>query len=212
MSTFRLLSIVSTMVASLATIHTNQAAAQVVQLPTFHFFSVDTTVLVPDRGSTYLGGVNYSSAGSTQRGIPGLGGRPFTNSAIGRSTGGGGMWVSAYIHDFDALEAQLLGQDKLSDNFIPGRGANVAINRTPSFAQSVAAIRTQANNEENAQQLEAQAYLKRAQEKLNEGQPGLAKIYFQMAERRSTGSIKDQALAGLKAIEKAKSPRTVAKQ
>src|SRR5690349_8882622 len=37
------------------------ATAQVVQLPSFETFSVQTSVLVPDSGAAYLGGVNRSS-------------------------------------------------------------------------------------------------------------------------------------------------------
>lgn len=215
MNARRFLAIAPTAVAGLIAIGADRAMAQaatVVQLPTFHFFSANTTVLVPDRGATYLGGVNYSSAGRTQRGIPGLGGRPFTNTSSGRSTGGGNMWVSAHIHDFEAMEAQLLGQSDATAGLSPRPSprAVAATKQTPSFAQSVNALRAQAANEDQAQQLEAQAYLKRANEKLNEGKPGLAKIYFQMAERRGTGPVKEQALAGLKAVERSKSGRTVA--
>ena len=37
--------------------------ATTVQLPTYSFFSVGTTVSVPDRGSVYMGGVNRSAMG-----------------------------------------------------------------------------------------------------------------------------------------------------
>ena len=51
-----------------------------VQLPTYSFFSVGTSVSVPDRGSAYLGGVNRASTGSSEFGIP-L--RPFGNRSYG---------------------------------------------------------------------------------------------------------------------------------
>jgi hypothetical protein len=197
----------------------SRATAQVpttVQLPTFHFFSVSTTVLVPDRGATYLGGVNYSSAGRTSRGFGPL----TTNTAMGRSSGGSNVWVSAYIHDLEAMDAAILsGGNTATGNTAAGNLSLRSTNRAvaaattpPSFAQSIASLRAQAASEDQAKQLEAEAYLKRAQEKLKEGKAGLAKIYFQMAERRSTGAVKDQALAGLRSIEQAKAGQNVAKQ
>jgi hypothetical protein len=212
----RLFSVASLMAAFVA--GADHATAQVpttVQLPTFHFFSVDTTVLVPDRGATYLGGVNYSSAGRTSRGIPGLGGPLTTNTAFGRSTGGGNVWVSAYIHDLEAMDAAILGYgNQTAGNLVrlPSSVAASATQPNPSFAQSIASLKAQAVSEDQAKQLEAEAYLKRAQEKLKEGKAGLAKIYFQMAERRSTGAVKEQALAGLRSIERNKAVQAVAKQ
>lgn len=192
----------------------HRATAQVpttVQLPTFHFFSVNTTVLVPDRGATYLGGVNYSSAGRTSRGFGPL----TTNTALGRSSGGSNVWVSAYIHDLEAMDAAILSGGNPAAGNLSLRSTNRAVaaaTTPPSFAQSIASLRAQAASEDQAKQLEAEAYLKRAQEKLKEGKAGLAKIYFQMAERRSTGAVKDQALAGLRSIEQAKAGQNVAKQ
>lgn len=51
---------------------TTAAHAQVVQLPSLRSFSVRTSVLVPDSGGAYLGGVNRSSHWMTSRG-PGWG-------------------------------------------------------------------------------------------------------------------------------------------
>lgn len=212
----RLLSIAVVSAASWLSLTADRVLAQpatTVQLPTFHYFSVDTTVLVPDRGATFLGGVNYSSAGRTSRGIPGLG-RPFTNTSIGRSTVGGGMWVSAYIHDFEAMDAALLGQgDFVAGQYVrrPSAAAVAATKTDPTFADSIVAIRAQAASEEQASQLEAEANLKRGHEKLKEGKPGVAKIYFQMAERGATGKVKDDAMAALKSIDQSKAVR-VAKQ
>ena len=82
-------------------------AQHVVQLPEFHQTSVNTTVSVPDRGSVLLGG---SSSASTGRVSAGLGLRPFGNSAIGGTSGGGGMFVGAQIHDMQAMDEAVLGQ------------------------------------------------------------------------------------------------------
>ena len=72
-----------------------RANAQSVQLPTFHFFTLNTSVLVPDGGDAFLGGVNRATSGRNERGIPGLPGRPFTNTGIGGSTVASGVsWRS----------------------------------------------------------------------------------------------------------------------
>ena len=57
-----------------------------VQLPSFSYFGVDTSVSVPDRGSISLGGVGRSSSGSTAFG-PVLGPRwPSFGRQIGASS------------------------------------------------------------------------------------------------------------------------------
>ena len=57
----------------------HSALAQTVQLPTLQTFSVNTSVLVPDRGQTYLGGITRSRSRSSIRGLPGISGVPFAN-------------------------------------------------------------------------------------------------------------------------------------
>lgn len=83
-----------------------------VQLPTFEQFSVSTTVVVPDRGSLYLGGVNRSNLGRSSlgqsqfgRGLPGLGNRSF-----GRSSAASGLSISATIIDHDEIDRALLAE------------------------------------------------------------------------------------------------------
>src|SRR5436309_1429573 len=77
-------------------------AATTVQLPTFNFFTVATTVEVPDSGGGSLGGVGSAASGRVERGIPGLGFRPFANTATGSARSGGNMSVHAEIQDLDA--------------------------------------------------------------------------------------------------------------
>lgn len=72
-----------------------QAAAQqdiTVQLPTFNYTTVQTTVSVPDGGTALLGGIGRASEGSVSRGVPVLGKIPgvsrlFNNRGIGREMG-----------------------------------------------------------------------------------------------------------------------------
>lgn len=84
---------------------TAAATAQVVQLPSIRRFSYSGGVLVPDRGSVYLGG-NSSSAMSRQtRGLP-----PFPQSGFGGGTTTSGASLSATIIDQQEIDRQLLGQ------------------------------------------------------------------------------------------------------
>lgn len=83
------------------------ARAQVVQLPSYNFTTVGTTVSVPDGGSAFLGGIYRASEGSTTRGVPLI---PFKNRAIGRSVGASTMSVTATIIDHAAMDEALLAE------------------------------------------------------------------------------------------------------
>ena len=61
------------------------------QLPTFAFITVTTTVSVPDGGTVLLGGIKRLSEGRNERGVPLLSKMPyvnrlFRNVGIGRET------------------------------------------------------------------------------------------------------------------------------
>ena len=89
------------------------AAAQVpsvVQLPSFSYFTVDTTVSVPDGGTASLSGIGRASGGSTAFG-PALG--P-PNRAFGRSLSSSNVSVRAKIHDFEALDRATLERARAS--------------------------------------------------------------------------------------------------
>jgi len=92
-----------------------QQQATAVQLPTYSFFGLNTTVSVPDRGAAYLGGIKRAASGRNEFGVPMLGklpffGRPFANRSIGMERSASHMHVTATIHDFEAMEEALLGQ------------------------------------------------------------------------------------------------------
>jgi len=182
------------------------AAGQAVQLPTFHFFTLSTTVSVPDGGDMLLGGVSRSSSGRIQRGIPGLPSQPFDNVATGRATGTSNVSASAKIHDFEAMEKSLEGAGGRAQGAVgQGRGAIVSRPKSDGPVQSIAAIRAQQAAEDAARQQEAAATLARGRELLAEGKTNVAKIYFQSAVKKSTdkSDVHEQALAALRSIEQA---------
>ncbi|HZZ74148.1 MAG TPA: hypothetical protein VFE24_17980 [Pirellulales bacterium] len=85
-----------------------------VQLPTFSFVTVTTTVSVPDGGTVLLGGIKRLSEGRNESGIPLLSKLPyinrlFKNTAIARSTSSLMMMVTPRIIIQDEEEEKLLG-------------------------------------------------------------------------------------------------------
>lgn len=95
--------------------HVRAQGGNAVQLPSFHTFSVATTVNVPDRGSAFMGGITRSSSGRNELGVPGLGGIPmlgrgFRNVGIGRDQSAAGMSTSVYIIDHGEMDRALLAE------------------------------------------------------------------------------------------------------
>ncbi len=86
-----------------------------VQLPTFNFTTVNTTVTIPDGGSVTLGGIDRVAEGRTERGVPILGKIPFLNRAfknvgIGREVSSSRMRATAKILILDELEKDVMDQ------------------------------------------------------------------------------------------------------
>jgi hypothetical protein len=174
-----------------------------VQLPTFNYFTVVTTVEVPDSGGGSLGGIGSADSGRIDRGIPGLGFRPFTNTDSGLARSGGNASVQAEIQDLEAMDRALLG-----DNANPTAG-KAPRNSSPLAAdsagsQSIAAMRRQQAEESSAAQAQSQQEAKRLFDQASElqaaGKPGVAKVYYRMAARRATGSLRDRAVAALREL------------
>ena len=85
-----------------------------VQLPTFAFVTVVTTVSVPDGGTVLLGGIKRLAEGRTELGVPLLSKIPyvdrlFRNVSIGRETESLMMMVTPRIIIQEEEEERLLG-------------------------------------------------------------------------------------------------------
>lgn len=90
-------------------------AGEVLQMPTFSFTTVNTTVTAPDGGSVLLGGVSRLSEGRTSRGVPILGKVPglnrlFRNQGIGRSVSAQNMIVTPRIIILEEEEERQVGR------------------------------------------------------------------------------------------------------
>ena len=198
-----------------------------VQLPTYSFFNTNTTVVVPDRGSVYLGGVNRAATGRNEFGVPLL---PFRNRSIGMERSASSAWVSVYIHDFEAMDQYLLSQPTAfraaqaakSPLLVPrvagGRPAVAASSNgsgdtwtrrpkaadqdsTGPTAMSVAELRAKHEREQRARSEEARKWFQRGQNAEASGKANVARVYYQMAARRATGPLQDQIAARLDALD-----------
>ena len=84
------------------------------QLPTFPFVTVTTTVSVPDGGTVLLGGIKRVRENRNERGLPILSKIPyisrlFKNVGIGRSTNSLMMMVTPRIIIQEEEEEKLIG-------------------------------------------------------------------------------------------------------
>ena len=76
----------------LTTVLSVHATAETIQLPSIHEFSIDTTVVVPDRGNSWVAGSKRAASGTNR-----LGGIP-AQRAGGVERQANGAAVSAQIH------------------------------------------------------------------------------------------------------------------
>jgi hypothetical protein len=200
-----------------------EAQAQSIQLPTFSFATVSTTVMVPDGGSAFLGGVNRSAEGRSEYGVLPFPG--FQNRGIGQDRSATNMFVTATIHDFDAMDQALLNSPSL-DGFA-GRYPNlshglpetsVAIAGqtfqhnpklagnwrvepdAPPLVSDVAVEEAKRATRRSSRAEEADNFFARGQQAEADGKANVAKIYYQMAVRRATGDLKLQVQARLDAV------------
>jgi hypothetical protein len=202
--------------------------ATAVQLPTFSMFTVPTTVVVPDRGSTYMGGIKRASSGRNEFGVPILGklpylGRAFKNTGIGMERSASSVRAHVYIHDFEAMEEALLGQP--GSTLRGARGApGVGISRLEPAPQADPWVGRLAEAQRGSagrpamsvaeaqrlyalgspeQQLDEKAlsYFQQGRDAEAAGKTRLAVLYYEMAARRATGELKNRVLAQLASLQ-----------
>lgn len=199
--------------------------ASTLQLPNFSFSTVNTTVSVPDGGTTLLGGVSRAATGQTSRGVPIAGqlpgvGRLFGNRAIGQTRSVGQMSVTARIIDFEEEEAKLginssggegvplvssaARRDPVADrvndkaDFLSRNiGRREAPRQEPEApaGPSVAEIAKRNAAAAETRQVEALDLYGKAQTAAAAGKLKVAKIYLDMSAKRATGELKDHVAA-----------------
>ena len=200
-----------------------------VQLPTRKSFSVGTTVSVPDRGQVLLGGINRSSTGRNEFGVPMLGKVPylnrlFNNRSIGGSLSSSNVHATVFIHDFEAMEEDLLSRPTSTrrlSSLGPRRPRSSAIAgglqpRNPALGvswklsspasspdrptMSLADAQARRTRRQAERAEEALEFFQRGQQAEAAGKANVARIYYQMVARRASGQLKQRVLAKLDAI------------
>ena len=170
----------------------------VVQLPTYSFFSVATTVSVPDRGGAYLGGVGRAQAGRSRFGSPLF---P-AQGALGSSRNVGGLSVSADIHDLRELDRALLSPTAHEPIALGelGRRLAGAQNNVGSAGRTHIADLRQHAVAAAPQQDDAATWFERGKQAEATGKVSVAKIHYQMAVRRASGPLKIEIRMRLDAL------------
>jgi hypothetical protein len=176
--------------------------AQVVQLPTFSFFTVSTTVSVPDSGGAFSGGERRFSSGHTAFG-PAWG----RQRGFGRDAGGGGLRVAGQIHDFEAMDKALLskgspGQVEPDDPFARRLAQASASSAGQAPVDSLAEARRQRAAEEEALVQKTLAIVEDARRAEAKGKPGMALAYYKMAARRASGQLKADILKEVRRLSR----------
>ena len=186
-------------------------APTTVQLPTFSFFTVQTTVSVPDSGGAFLGGMSRAYNSSTTRGLPFWAKTPWL-SPLGDSRGiasgvaAGGVSVHATIIDREELDKAVLSA--AAARHVPPSETDLKAERLTRDTSgddagptSVAAIRAQQNAEATQRAERAAALFAKAQDMEAANKPGQAKIYYRMAARHADADLQQQIAARLSALK-----------
>jgi hypothetical protein len=164
---------------------------QTVQLPTFHYFGVQTTVVVPDRGSIPLGGVTYG--GSTRTRFDRVG----PNYGYGQFSETLGMSVGATIIDHDEMDRAVLAEAARK------RGAKFDVLGRP--VDEVLAEPQPLESPPIVPQREgvgAAVYLRRGRDAEMKRQPELAKVFYRRAAKLGNANEKRNAEERLATLDK----------
>jgi len=143
------------------------SAQQVVQQPTIGSLSINSSVLVPDQGSAFLGGTSSAGAGQSQRG--GL----VTNRAFGNRSAWGGASVSATIIDLQEMDRAIL---QLADR------TQSLSKQTESDARSLPSIQVKGMSEADLE--DVHYFLTLAQNARRLGHWASIDVYLQLAKSK----------------------------
>ena len=148
---------------------TQISQAQVtVQQPVVQSTRLGTTVSVPDRGRTFLGGVSSASASRQSNGPL----RTGTSREYGLSAGS--TSASVYIIDLQAMDEAILNSGSDSPLPLSIRRRSPEADQIPRPQNAIAPAERAANFERLARQAETA------------GKPGVAKLHWQMAARHGS--------------------------
>ena len=169
-------------------------AQQTIQQPVVGVTSVNTTVSVPNRGSTFLGGVSSAQSGRSQYGpLP-------TGPANGYSRQATSMSVSVYIHDLQAMDEALLNSASAPSDARRPRTGMASMNAVRETEKEV--VVTPAEKALKSEQLARKAE--------QAGKAGVAKLHWQMAVKYGSKAAEERLAEWAKPLP-SRSPRTAAR-
>lgn len=166
---------------------------QTVQLPTFHYFGVQTTVVVPDRGSIPLGGVTYG--GSTRTRFDRVG----PNYVYGQFNETLGMSVGATIIDHNEIDRELLAEAarKRGAKFdVLGRPVDEGLDVKPTLRAAPV--------DQPRERVGGAVYLRRGRDAEMKDQPELARVFYRRAAKLGNAVEKRSAEERLAALDEGK--------
>jgi hypothetical protein len=164
---------------------------QTVQLPTFHYFGVQTTVVVPDRGSVALGGVTYG--GSTRTRFDKVG----PNYDVGQFNETLGMSVGVTIIDRNEIDRELLAEAarKRGAKFdVLGRPVDKVLDVKPTLRA--------APIDQSRERVGGAVYLRRGRDAEMKGQLELARVFYRRAAKLGNAVEKRTAEDRLVTLDK----------
>ncbi len=193
------------------------ARGQVWQSPSLDQFSVRTSVLVPDRGGTVLGGVGRASGRASAAGVPGAGslpgaGRLLGNRALDQAAQLGTASVHVTIIDHAALDRAVLAEaarrrgaassEALRAEQLSGRMRGAAGGQAPGEGPllSVAELRRRNEARHAAQAAEAAQLVAQGAAAETRGQISTARLFYQMARKRADPPLQRQITDRLNAL------------
>ncbi len=136
---------------------------QTVQLPTFHFFGVSTTVVVPTQGTVSLGSIG----GSTRTRFDRVG-----SSFVEANSFTGGLTMNATVIDFAEMDRAVLAEAARR------RGADFDILGRPVSLSSIV--------HESAESQLGAKYLRRGRNAEATGQPEAARVFYRRVLKHGT--------------------------
>lgn len=174
-----------------------QQSGVTVQLPTFSYFSVNTSVLVPDSGAGFAAAMRRAEANRIA-----TGGKQDSTSVSGASIGG--VAIHSTIHDRDSepgLALQNAPQQGLGNSLFSRKLEAAQVSSAGRAELSVAEIERNRSQADKQQELEALQLLKRGLAAESKGRLPVAAIYYRQAASRASGDLKATAIERLKAVE-----------
>ena len=178
----------------------------VVQLPTFSFFSVSTTVSVPDAGDGILGARHRSSQGRLRFGP----GSRLSPRAIGGGFAASSARVQGVIHDLQALDDETLAKAPCPPRLtalapLPPRPAGVSSAERPRG--SVAEARARYAADVAKADGELTALFARAETSESQGNVLAARARYRQVAHRARGDLRRKALAKMRELQAADSAK-----